>query len=58
MRKLMVDLMKRQVPSNVPEPLIGDLATEGATTPVGLAVENCINGNGPCQDQTIKVSIL
>ena len=58
MRKLMADLMKRQAPPNVPEPLIGDLATQGATTPVGLAIENCINGNGPCQNQNVKVSFL
>jgi hypothetical protein len=55
MAKLMQDLMKRQAPPAVPEPLIGDLATIGARTPVGTAVLNCINGTGACQDLSPKV---
>ena len=57
MRQLMVDLMKRQAPPNIPEPLIGDLATKGATTPVGTAVLNCINGTAACQNLDPKVYV-
>src|SRR5258708_2500503 len=59
MHGLVRDLMKRQAPPVIPEPLIGDLATKGATTPVGNAVLKCINGTGidePCQNLEPKVS--
>jgi hypothetical protein len=56
MRNLMVDLMKRQAPPTVPEPLFGDLATKGATTPVGTAILNCINGTAACQNLDPKVN--
>jgi hypothetical protein len=62
MKNLMVELMKRQGgppggggPPVVPEPLIGDLATKGATTPVGVAVEGCINGTSTCENNDPKV---
>jgi hypothetical protein len=56
MKNLMVDLLKRQTaPPTVPEPLLGDLATDGATTLVGNLVLNCINGTGPCQTNQPKV---
>jgi hypothetical protein len=57
MKNLMVDLVKRQAPPNVPEPLFGDLATKGATTPVGTAILNCINGTASCQNLDPKVTM-
>jgi hypothetical protein len=59
MKNLMVELMKRQGgPPLIPEPLIGDLATEGATTPVGQAVLGCFNDalGVSCQVPAAKVS--
>jgi hypothetical protein len=57
MKGLLMELMKRQAPPLIPEPLIGDLATKGATTAVGRAVLNCLNdqtGLG-CQAAASKV---
>ena len=57
MAKLMHELIARQggPPPTAPQPLFGDLATQGATTPVGQAILSCITGNGPCQVNTPKV---
>jgi hypothetical protein len=59
MRKLMTDIMKRQTtgPPAAPEPLIGDLAKVGATSPVGTLVLNCINGTTSCQALEPKVNL-
>jgi hypothetical protein len=52
LKNLMVELGTRQAPPepNVP---IGDLATEGATTPVGHLVMNCLDDNG-CQSNAVR----
>jgi hypothetical protein len=52
MKNLMRELAKRQT-TGTPE-MIGDL-NQGATTPVGNQVKNCLLGTGSCQDLTPKV---
>jgi hypothetical protein len=44
---------RRQAP-NVTVEMIGDLR-DGATTPVGNLIRNCLLGTGPCQDLSAKV---
>lgn len=46
MKGLFTELLRRQAPPQLPLVLIGDLATKGATTPVGTDVLNCLSGNG------------
>jgi len=60
MINLMHELARRQAgPPPTPE-LIGDLATQGATTPVGNKVKACITGVGDpsCQELTPKVNAI
>ena len=52
MKNLMRELAKRQA-TGTPE-MIGDLI-QGATSPVGNQVKNCLLGTGSCQDLTPKV---
>jgi len=55
MSNLMRELAARQAAGAAPAPeMIGDLV-QGATTPVGNQVKNCLLGTGPCQDLTPKV---
>jgi hypothetical protein len=42
MGHLMQDLARRQAPPNQTVEMIGDLATVGATTPVGVKVQTCL----------------
>jgi hypothetical protein len=57
MGNLMAELSKRQAtsPPNVTIEMVGDLV-QGATTPVGNQVKNCLLGSGPCQDLTPRVN--
>lgn len=56
MGDLMRKLAERQASGAPPVEMIGDLV-QGATTPVGNQVKNCLLGSGPCQDLTPKVRI-
>jgi hypothetical protein len=56
MGRMMMELDRRQNTTAPPVELIGDLITPGATTPVGLQVKACLEGNGQnCVDSTTKV---
>ena len=58
MGDLMRELAERQATTPTPAPeMIGDLI-QGATTPVGNQVKNCLLGTGRCQDTTPKVRSL
>lgn len=57
MLKEMAPIARRQA-ANATVEMIGDLKTEGATTPVGTAIQNCLLGTGPCQDLSAKVMLL
>jgi hypothetical protein len=45
----------RRQAANTTVEMIGDLKTEGATTPVGTTIQNCLLGTGSCQDLSTKV---
>ncbi|QDS75246.1 hypothetical protein FKW77_000610 [Venturia effusa] len=53
MLKEMAPLARRQAANTTVE-MIGDLKTQGATTPVGISVQNCLLGTGPCEDLSAK----
>lgn len=54
MLKEMAPHARRQAANTTVE-MIGDLKTQGATTPVGTTIQNCLLGTGPCQDLSTKV---
>ncbi len=54
---LMRELAKRQAAGAPAPEMIGDLI-QGATTPVGNQVKDCLLGSGSCQDSTPKVKPL
>ena len=57
MSNLMAELAERQATTATPAPeMIGDLI-QGATTPVGNEVKNCLLGTISCQNLTPKVTI-
>jgi hypothetical protein len=55
MNNLMKELAKRQAAGTPAPEMVGDLV-QGAATPVGNQVKNCLLGTGACQDLTPKVN--
>jgi len=55
---LIRDLSSRQAPPNQTVEMIGDLATEGATTDVGKKVKTCLEdpSGASCEDSSAKVN--
>jgi hypothetical protein len=59
MKNVMPDIrnLARQAPQE-PVEMIGDLATQGATTAVGHTVQDCLEGKIDCYDDTPKVIFI
>lgn len=59
MSALIQELAKRQgpTPGGLDAPMIGDLATIGAITPVGKQVKSCLQGTISCESPGAKVSL-
>ena len=61
MGTLMAELAKKAVTERAAAPeLMGDLLVQGATTPVGNTIKDCLLGNISCQatpSYTVKVRI-